>query len=172
MSESLPVSPILFIIDLSGVFNLIERRVAGIQSLSFADDIGLLAPGYFVREVCDKLQDAAKVVIEWINENVVQFDAGETDVVLLTHKRGPGVERSDSTSTSGSGWPLCALQPRGNPWLGVWLDSGLNLKAHYQTCMRKARAAENRVQRLCQSHELAPGLALQAQVAAVQSVAR
>lgn len=56
-------------------------------------------------------------------------------------------------------------------WLGVWLDSGLNLKAHYQTCMRKARAAENRVQRLCQSHGLAPGLARQAQAAAVQPVA-
>ncbi|ODM18571.1 hypothetical protein SI65_06443 [Aspergillus cristatus] len=37
--------------------------------------------------------------------------------------------------------------------------------------MRKARAAENWVQRLCQSHGLAPGLARQVQVAAVQSVA-
>ena len=54
---------------------------------------------------------------------------------------------------------------------GVWLDSGLNLKAHYRTYMRKARAAENRVQRLCQSHGLAPELARQIQVAAVQSVA-
>jgi len=59
------VSPILFIIYLSGVFDAIERRVNDIQCLSFADDIGLLAPGYSVREVCDKLQEAAKVAIEW-----------------------------------------------------------------------------------------------------------
>src|SRR5699024_4950927 len=56
-------------------------------------------------------------------------------------------------------------------WLGVWLDSGLNLKVHYQACMRKARAAEKRVQRLCQTHGLSPGLARQVQIAAVQSVA-
>ncbi|KAI9035197.1 ribonuclease H family protein [Aspergillus affinis] len=37
--------------------------------------------------------------------------------------------------------------------------------------MRKARAAEARVQRLCQMHGLGPGLARQVQVAAVQSVA-
>ncbi|ODM21420.1 hypothetical protein SI65_02263 [Aspergillus cristatus] len=37
--------------------------------------------------------------------------------------------------------------------------------------MRKARAAENWVQHLCLSHGLAPGLARQVQVAAVQSVA-
>jgi len=37
--------------------------------------------------------------------------------------------------------------------------------------MRKAQAAENRVQRPCQSHGLAAGLTRQVQVAAVQSVA-
>ena len=63
------------------------------------------------------------------------------------------------------------FNPEATQWLGVWLDSGLNFKAHYQTCMRKAQAAENQVQRLCQSHGLAPGLACQIQVAAVQSVA-
>ena len=56
-------------------------------------------------------------------------------------------------------------------WLGVWLDSGLNLKAHYQTCMCKAQDTEAQVQCLCQSHGLTPGLACQVQVAAVQSVA-
>ena len=50
-------------------------------------------------------------------------------------------------------------------------SSGLTLKTHYQTCMRKARAAEKWVQRICQTHRLGPGLALQVQVAAVQSVA-
>lgn len=83
-----PVSPILFIIYLSGVFNAIERRVNGIQCLSFADDIGLLASGYSVREVCNKLQEAAKVAIEWGHDNAVQFDAGKTEAVLLTHKWG------------------------------------------------------------------------------------
>lgn len=61
------------------------------------------------------------------------------------------------------------FNPEATQWLGVWLDSGLTLKVHYQACMRKAQAAEHRVQRLCQSHGLAPGLVRQ--VAAVQLVA-
>jgi len=62
--------------------------VNSIQSLSFAYDIGLLAPGYSLREVCDKLQEAAKVAIEWGHDNTIQFNAGKTEAVLLTHKRG------------------------------------------------------------------------------------
>ena len=45
-----PVSPILFTIYLSGTFDEIERAVPGVHTLSFVDDIGLLAPGYSVQE--------------------------------------------------------------------------------------------------------------------------
>lgn len=82
------MSPILFIIYLSGVFEVIERNVAGIQCLSFADDIGLLASGHSVKDVCDKLQKAAKAAIEWEHDSVVQLDAGKREAVLLTRKRG------------------------------------------------------------------------------------
>ena len=166
-----PVSPILFIIYLSGVFEVIERSVTGIQSLSFADDIGLLASGHSVKEVCDKLQKAARVAIEWGNENVVQFDAGKTEAVLLTRKRGRELKDQIQRAQVEVDGHHVPFNPEATRWLGVWLDSGLNLKVHYQTCMRKARAAEHQVQRLCQSHGLAPGLARQVQVAAVQSVA-
>ena len=166
-----PVSPILFIIYLSDVFDAIERRANGIQCLSFADDIGLLAPRYSVREVCDKLQEAAKVAIEWGHDNVVQFDAGKTEAVLLTHKQGRELKDLIQRARVEVNGHRVPFNPEATRWLGVWLDSGLNLKAHYQTCMRKEWAAENRVQRLCQSHGLPPGLACQVQVAAVQSVA-
>lgn len=88
MPQGLPVSPILFTIYLSGVFDMIERSVTGVQSLSFADDVGLPASGHSVKEVCDKLQKAGKVAIEWGHDNVVQFDTGKTESVLLTRKRG------------------------------------------------------------------------------------
>lgn len=65
MPQGSPVSPILFIIYLSGVFEAIEKTVTGVQPLPFADYIGLLAPGFYLREVCNKLQEAAKVAIEW-----------------------------------------------------------------------------------------------------------
>ncbi|ODM21122.1 hypothetical protein SI65_04175 [Aspergillus cristatus] len=166
-----PVSPILFIIYLSGVFDVVERSVAGVQSLSFADDIGLLASGHSVKEVCEKLQKAAKVAIEWGHGNMVQFDAGKTEAVLLTCKHGQELKDQIQQAQVEVDGHCVPFNLEATKWLGVWLDSGLNLKTHYQTCMRKAWAAENWVQRLCQSHGLAPGLARQVQVAAVQSVA-
>src|SRR5699024_4561619 len=109
-----PVSPILFIIYLSGVFEVIEGRVPGVRCLSFADDIGLLVPGYSVKEVGDKLQEAAKVTIEWGNDNVVQFDAGKTEATLLTRKRGRELkDQIQRAHVEVDGH--CALQPRCNP---------------------------------------------------------
>ncbi|ODM14581.1 hypothetical protein SI65_09926 [Aspergillus cristatus] len=147
-----PVSPILFIIYLSGVFETIKRSVTGIQSLSFADDIVLLASGYSVKEVCDRLQEAARVAIEWGHGNVVQFNAGKTEAVLLTHKHSQELKDQIQQAQVEVDGHCVPFNPE-------------------RTCMHKARAAENQVQRLCQSHGLAPGLARQVQVAAVQSVA-
>ncbi|KAI9041051.1 uncharacterized protein KD926_007468 [Aspergillus affinis] len=166
-----PVSPILFIIYLSGIFEVIEKRVPGIQCISFADDLGLTASGHSVRGICDKLQETARVAIEWGHENMVKFDTGKTEAVLLTRKRGRTLKDQIQRARIELGGQLVPFNSEATRWLGVWLDSGLNLKAHYQTCMRKARAAEARVLRLCQSHGLAPGLARQVQVAAVQSTA-
>ena len=40
-----PVSPILFLIYLSGVFQAVEEAVPGVSSLSFMDDLGFIAEG-------------------------------------------------------------------------------------------------------------------------------
>lgn len=156
MPQGSPVLPILFIIYLSGAFDMIERSVKGIQSLSFADDIALLASGHSVKEVCNKLQEAAKVTIEWGHDNVVQFDAGKTEAVLLTHKWGWELKDQIQQAQVEVDGHCVLFNTEVTCWLGIWLDSGLSLKAHYQTCMRKAWAAENWVQHLCQSHGLAP----------------
>ena len=165
------MSRILFIICLSILFDVIESSVAGVQSLSFADDIALLASGHSVKEVCCKLQKSVKVAIEWGHDNMVQFDVGKTEAVLLTRKRGRELKDQIQRARVEGDGHCVPFNPEATRWLGIWLDSGLNLKAHNQTRMRKARAAENRVQRLCQSHGLATGLGRQVQTATVQSVA-
>ena len=83
------------------------------------------------------------------------------DTVLLTRKRGRELKDQIQRAQVEVDGHCVPFNPEATQWLGVWLDSGLNLKAHYQTCMRKARTAGNRVQRLCQTHGLAPGLARQ-----------
>jgi ribonuclease HI len=166
-----PASPILFIIYLSGVFDIIERAVPEVQALSFADDVGLLAPGYSVQETCIKLQEAAKVAIEWGRSNEVQFEAEKTEAVLFTRKRGRELQDQTRRARIMVEGHQVQFNHEATRWLGIWLDAGLTLKTHYQTRLRKARNAEAQVKSLCRAHGLAPGLVRRVQLAVVQSAA-
>jgi retron-type reverse transcriptase len=53
-----PVSLILFIIYLSGIFNKIEEQNPDITALSFTDDIAFLAPGKTVKDIQEALSNA------------------------------------------------------------------------------------------------------------------
>ena len=57
-----PVSLVLFIIYLSGIFKAIEAKVL-IKTLSFVDDIGLIASGSSIQEVTKILKEAGKEAI-------------------------------------------------------------------------------------------------------------
>jgi Reverse transcriptase (RNA-dependent DNA polymerase) len=54
------MSPILFIIYLSGIFNKIEKQNPEIIALSFADDIAFLASNKTVKDIQDALTNAGK----------------------------------------------------------------------------------------------------------------
>jgi len=165
-----PVSPILFIIYLGGVFQAIDQAVTGIQSLSFADDKGLVASGRSVQEVCQQLEQAAAIAIQWGYNHAVQFDAEKTEAVLFTRKRGKCLKEQIQRARIQVGEHQVVFNQEATRWLGVWLDSGLTLKTHYQTRLRKARTAEARVQALCKDQGLPPRLVRRIQIAAVQAV--
>jgi hypothetical protein len=84
LSQGSPVSPILFLIYIRGVFQAIERQVPGIKALFYADDIGLIAQGSSVSEICWQLEAAAKAAIEWGHANSVQFDPKKTEATLFS----------------------------------------------------------------------------------------
>jgi Reverse transcriptase (RNA-dependent DNA polymerase) len=165
------VSPILFAIYLSGVFQAIERAVPGLRTLSFADDVGLIVPASSVAQACEKLQQAGETAIEWGLQDDVQFDAQKTEAVLFTRKRGWQLRDQAQRAQIVIDRHQVEFSQEATRWLGIWLDSGLTLKAHYQTCLRKARTAEARLRSLCRTEGLAPGLVRRIQVAAVQAVA-
>lgn len=166
-----PVSPILFVIYISGVFQAIETAVPGVRALSFADDIGLIALGSSVDLVCRQLQQAGEAAISWGQTNTVQFDAEKTEATLFTRKQGWALRDQVRRARISIGGHQISFNQEATHWLGIWLDTGLTLKTHYQTCLRKARMTEARVQALCQQQGLAPGLVRKIQVTAVQAVA-
>ncbi len=59
-----PVSPILFLIYISGVFNKVSEKSPLVTSLSFIDDLGFIASGSSVKELVKTLEDVAKAVLE------------------------------------------------------------------------------------------------------------
>jgi hypothetical protein len=80
------VSPILFIIYLSGIFEAIKAKVP-IKALSFVDNIGLLASGNSIQEVSKILEMAGKETISWRVANNVSFEVNKTEAVLFTKKK-------------------------------------------------------------------------------------
>jgi ribonuclease HI len=165
-----PVSPILFIIYLSGIFEAIEAK-APIEAISFVDDIGLLASGNSIQEVSEILEMAGTEAISWGIANNVSFEVNKTEAVLFTKKRGRALRQSLSRAKITLDGSAISYNQDATRWLGIWLDSGLTLKSHYQIRLQKAKNAEARLRSISSTYGLAPGLVRRIQIAAVQSVA-
>ena len=58
-----PVSSILFLIYISGVFYQVEENLLGVVSLFFDDDLGFITSGAFVKEIAKTLEKVSKVVL-------------------------------------------------------------------------------------------------------------
>jgi ribonuclease HI len=171
LPQGSPASPILFIIYVRGVFKAIEAKVPGVRPLSFADDMGLIAQGSSVDQVCRQLQLAGEVAIEWGGTNGVQFDPEKTEATLFTRKKGRSLRDQVQRARIVVGDKEVAFNQEATRWLGVLLDTGLTLKAHYRGRLQKAKKAEARVRALCRQKGLPPGLIRRIQKAAVQAVA-
>ena len=102
-------------------------------------------------------------------QNRISFEVDKTEAVLFTKKRKLAKEvnqariRLEDNSIS--------YNKEATRWLGIWLDSGLSFKAHYQTRLQKAKAAENRLKSISGTYGLSPGLVRRIQIAVVQSIA-
>jgi hypothetical protein len=84
--QGLPVSPILFAIYISGIFDEVEAKLAGI-SLSFVDNISWLVIGEKVTEITEKLQRCARLSKEWASRNAIEFDIAKTEAIIFTKNK-------------------------------------------------------------------------------------
>ena len=79
-----PVSPILFLIYIRGVFDKISEISRGVTSLSFMNDLGFIASSSSVIEVVKILEKVAKVVFKWGERNAITYDIAKTEAVLFS----------------------------------------------------------------------------------------
>jgi hypothetical protein len=130
------------VIYLSGVFRAIEAAVPEIQALSFADDLGMLVAASSVTQVSEQLQRAGEAAIAWGQDNAVQFDREKTEAVLFTRQQGRLLHEQIEHAWVQIEDCMVPFNKEATCWLGIWLDTGLLFKAHFQTHMQKARRAE------------------------------
>ena len=165
------VSPILFLIYLSGMFTEVEEAAPGITSLSFVDDLGFIVEGGSAAEIVTTLETVSKAVIQWGLENAVSYDVDKTEAVLFTKAKAINRRRMIRGFKVKIEFKKIFFNEDATRWLGVFIDSGLQLRAHFEHRMKKAKAAEARLRGIVGTYGLAFGLVRRIQIAAVQATA-
>ena len=137
-----PVSPILFLIYISGVFDKISEISPGVTSLSFIDDLGFIASSSSVKEVVKILEKVAEVVLEWGGRNAVTYDVAKTEAVLFSKSHRQRLNKQLREAKIKVGDKSISFNKEAMRWLGVWLDSQLKFISHINERVKRAGIAE------------------------------
>jgi hypothetical protein len=167
----LPVSLVLFVIYLSGLFGRVEKKEeeCGSEGISFVDDVAWVVEGEDVGECTQRLEGCTEEAQKWAKENACQFDIEKTEAMLFTQKRNN--EEPEMKARVRAGSDEVPYNKEATRWLGVWLDNMLTLNDHTKKTFAKARRAQARVRSVMVKKGLSPEGCQRIQVAAVQAVA-
>jgi hypothetical protein len=134
-----PVSPVLFVIYLSGLFGRVEEKEkeCGSEGISFVDDVAWVVEGEDVGECTQRLEACAREAQIWAKENACQFDIEKTEAILFTRRRSNKEPKMKAKIRVGS--HEVQYNKEATRWLGVWLDSMLTLNDHTKKTFAKAR---------------------------------
>ena len=114
------VSPILFLIHISGVFHKVLETSPLVTSLPFIDDLGFIASGSLVKEIVKALEKIAKEVIEWGRLNTITYNTSKMEAVLFHRQR---LNKQLRKAKIKIGNEKFSFNKKATRWLGVWLDS-------------------------------------------------
>ena len=78
------MSPILFFIYISGVFDAFKKELLEIISLSFMDNLGFLVKENSIQELEARLEKMGKTVIRWGLSNAVTYDIAKTEAIFFS----------------------------------------------------------------------------------------
>lgn len=83
----MPVTPILFAIYLSGVFQNVQEIVITSQATSLTHNCGFLVEAQNITELIERTENAGNTAIEWEGKNCLQFDHAKIEAVVFTKRR-------------------------------------------------------------------------------------
>jgi hypothetical protein len=143
LPQGSPVSPILFAIYMADLHEEVEGKVQGCRSLSFVDDFTWIVEANNIPTLVKTLERCARISQRWAERNVVRFETSKTEAILLS--RNTKHYRDRDTLAIQVGQHQIKFNNQATRWLGVWIDSALELTTHRQKCVARARAAEKQL---------------------------
>ena len=164
-----PVSPIFFLIYISGVFDKISKTNPLVTSLSFVDNLGFIASRSSVTEIVRSLEKVAKEVVEWGKQNAVTYDTSKTKAVLFSKSHRQRLNKQLQEAKIKVDTEIISFNKEATRWLGVWLDSQLKFTSHINERVRRARTAEIQIKGLTKTYGLVASLVRRIQISVVQS---
>jgi len=83
------VSPVLFVIYLSGLIGKVDKEEEECESLgiSFVDDVAWVVEGADVGECTQRLEQCAAGAKKWAKKNACQFDNEKPEAIVFTQRR-------------------------------------------------------------------------------------
>ena len=119
-----PVSPVLFILSISALFQWLEDTHPTLQAISFVDDIGLVIECDGLEEGTTRLQGTARDTMQWGSDNKVEFEVSKTEVMLFSRRRK--VLQAATSVVVRIGEQSFAIKQEATKWFGSWVDSKLS----------------------------------------------
>ena len=170
LPQGSPVSPVLFILSVSAMFQWLKDRHPMLQAISFVDDIGLVVECSELGKWAGQLERIARDAMRWGSDNKVEFEVSKIEVLVFSRRRK--VLRAAKDAVIRIGEQTFTIKQGATKWLGFWLDPKLSFKTHFENRMASAKGALHRVASLGRSNGgLSINLMRRVVVAAVTSVA-
>jgi len=118
LPQGSPVSPILFIIYISRMFQELESKFPRLKTISFSDNTTFLFTGTLIQEVVKTLEEIGAEVINWGQRNKVEFQPSKTEAVLFSRSRKAQRKARETTTTIRFGEEQISFQKEATKWLG------------------------------------------------------
>jgi hypothetical protein len=170
LPQGSPISPILFILSVSEMFQWLEDRHPRLSAISFVDDVGLVTECHDLDDGTTQLEKIARDAIQWGSNNKVEFEVSKTEVLVFSRRRK--ILQAAKLATVRIGQQTFTIKQDATRWLGFWLDPKLSFKTHFENRMASAKGALQQVSSLSRSNGgLSVNLMRRVVMAAVTSVA-
>lgn len=115
------------LIYISKVIDKVAKTSSLVISLSFINNLGFIASSSLVKEIVKALKKVAQTVLEWSILNVVTYITSKTKAIFFSKSHQQWLNKQLQKIKIKVDNKKFMFNKEAIRWLGIWLDSQLNL---------------------------------------------